>query len=239
MAEDRRRGKIVKPETGSVSADAKEGAYAGVDMREIYEKKPVLYKMIKRLFDIFGSVAAMVILSPVFIVTSIAVKACDGGPAFYSGMRYGKDMKIFPMHKFRSMCVDAESKTEKYLRTGDINGLAFKIKNDPRVTTVGRFIRRTSIDELPQLWNVFKGEMSLVGPRPIQVTDKEINEYEKQRRIVKPGITCFWQVSRREFVPWDEWVDMDLRYIREMSILTDIRIMFETVGALIYKAGHR
>jgi lipopolysaccharide/colanic/teichoic acid biosynthesis glycosyltransferase len=239
MAEDRRGEKIIISENGSETAEAMGGAYAGVDMREIYEKKPVLYKLIKRLFDIFGSAAAMVILSPVFIVTSIAVKACDGGPAFYSGMRYGKDMKIFPMHKFRSMCVDAESKTEKYLRAGDINGLAFKIKNDPRVTTVGRFIRRTSIDELPQLWNVFKGEMSLVGPRPIQVTDKEINEYEKQRWIVKPGITCFWQVSRREFVPWDEWVDMDLRYIREMSILTDIRLMFETVGALIYKAGHR
>ncbi|MCR5012776.1 MAG: sugar transferase [Lachnospiraceae bacterium] len=204
-------------------------------MGEIYEKKPGAYKAVKRLFDIVGSAAALILLSPVFLWTAIAIKACDGGPVFYSGKRYGKDMKVFPMHKFRSMCVDAESKTDEYLRQEDINGLAFKIKDDPRVTKVGRFIRKTSIDELPQLWNVLKGDMSLVGPRPIQLTDKEISEYEKQRWIVKPGITCIWQVSRREFVPWDEWVDMDLKYIYEMSILTDIKILWSTIGAVLRK----
>lgn len=233
MAEAGNNKKIADDQT---KAGALQGAYAGVDMREIYKKKPNAYKAIKRLFDIIGSGAAMIVLSPVFLGTAIAVKTCDGGPVFYSGKRYGKDMKVFPMHKFRSMCVNAESMTGEYLRDDDINGLAFKIKDDPRVTKVGRFIRKTSIDELPQLWNVLKGEMSLVGPRPIQITDKEISEYEKQRWIVKPGITCIWQVSKRDFVPWDEWVDMDLKYIHEMSILTDIKILLDTVSALIYKA---
>lgn len=229
-------GKNKKIEDGHTKAGTHKGAYAGVDMRGIYKKKPAAYKVIKRLFDIVGSGAAMIVLSPVFIGTAIAVKVCDRGPIFYSGKRYGKNMEVFPMHKFRSMCVDAESMTDEYLHDDDINGLAFKIKDDPRVTKVGRFIRKTSIDELPQLWNVFVGQMSLVGPRPIQVTDKEISEYEKQRWIVKPGITCIWQVSRREFVPWNEWVDMDLKYICEMGIITDTKLLFATLGALIYKA---
>ena len=229
MAEINKVEKSMSPESG----EQKKGTYAGVDMREIYEKKPMSYKVIKRLFDILGSAAAMVILLPVFLVTAIAVKACDGGPAFYSGMRYGKDMKYFRMHKFRSMCENAESMTEDYLRASDINGLAFKIKNDPRVTKVGHFIRKTSIDELPQLWNVLKGEMSLVGPRPIQVIGREISEYERQRWIVKPGITCIWQVSRRNYVPWDEWVDMDLEYIQKMSVFTDIKILGATIDTVI------
>ena len=235
MGEDRLGKKI----NDQITAGAKKGAYAGIDMYEIYRNKPKAYKIIKRLFDIFGAILALIVLSPVFLWTAITIKVCDGGPVFYSGKRYGKNMKVFPMHKFRSMCVDAESMTEEYLRDDDINGLAFKIKDDPRVTKVGKFIRKTSIDELPQLWNVLKGEMSLVGPRPIQLTDKEISEYEKQRWIVKPGITCIWQVSKKEFVPWDEWVDMDLKYIREMSILTDIKLLFATVGALVYKAKKR
>ncbi len=212
-------------------------AYVGIDMREVYRKKHLSYKIIKRLFDIFGSTIAMILFSPVFLGTAIAIKLEDGGPVFYSGKRYGKDMKYFPMHKFRSMCIDAEKKTSAVLTDADKNGLAFKIKDDPRITKVGKFIRRTSIDELPQFWNVFKGQMSLVGPRPIQTTDKAIEDYEKQRWIVKPGITAIWQVCGRAEVPWDEWVEMDLKYITEMSLWTDIKLMWITVGAILKKNG--
>ena len=203
----------------------------------MYRKKPFLYKIAKRLFDILGSTVAMILFSPIFIGTAIAIKMEDGGPVFYSGQRYGKDMKYFPMHKFRSMCVDAEKKTGTVLTEADKNGLAFKIKDDPRITKVGKFIRRTSIDELPQFWNVFKGQMSLVGPRPIQTTDKEIEDYEKQRWVVKPGITAIWQVCGRAEVPWDEWVEMDLKYITEMSMWTDIKLIFVTVSAILKKNG--
>ena len=212
-------------------------AYEGIDMWEVYRKKPLSYKIAKRVIDIVGSLVAMLLLLPVFIVTAIAIKMQDGGPAVYSGKRYGIDLKNFPMHKFRSMCLDADKKVGAVITDADKNGLAFKIKDDPRITKVGKFIRKTSIDELPQFWNVLMGEMSLVGPRPIQTTDKEIEPYEKQRWAVKPGITCIWQVAGRALVPWDEWVEMDLKYISEMSLKTDIKLMVITIVALWRKDG--
>ena len=211
--------------------------YVGVNMKKIYRNKPTSYKIAKRLMDIFGSSVAILLFSPVFLGTAIAIKLEDGGPIIYSGQRYGKDLKYFTMHKFRSMCVDAEKKTKAVLTDADKNGLAFKIKDDPRITKVGKFIRRTSIDELPQFWNVLKGQMSLVGPRPIQTTDKKIDPYEKQRWVVKPGITCIWQVCGRAEVPWDEWVEMDLKYIKEMSLWMDIKLMLTTVTAILKKNG--
>ncbi len=211
--------------------------YTGVDMWEVYRRKPILYKAVKRLGDIVGSLCALIVLSPVFLAATIAIKREDKGPAFYSGKRFGKDMKIFPMHKFRSMCVKAEEMTNQVIDEKDKNGLAFKIKDDPRITKVGAFLRRTCIDEIPQFWNVLKGEMSLVGPRPIQTTDKEIEDYEKQRWAVKPGITCFWQACGRHNVPWEEWVDMDLKYIDEMSILTDLMLLWSTADAVVDRSG--
>lgn len=212
-------------------------AYEGIDMKEVYRKKPLYYKVLKRVFDIIGSLLALILFSPIFLATAIAIKREDGGPIIFSGKRYGKDLKYFPMHKFRSMCIDAEKKTATVLSDADKNGLAFKIKDDPRITKVGKFIRRTSIDELPQFWNVLKGEMSLVGPRPIQTTDKEIEDYELQRWVVKPGITAIWQVCGRAEVPWDEWVEMDLKYINEMSLWMDIKLMWMTVVAIWKKDG--
>jgi len=224
-----------KKNTAAFSQEAGETlrrAYEGVDMSEVYRKKPALYKAVKRFADILISVSALVLLSPVMLITAIAIKLEDGGPVFFNGRRLGKDMKCFSMHKFRSMCVDAESMTKEVLKDEDKIGLAFKIKDDPRVTRVGRFIRHRYIDEIPQFINVLEGSMSLVGPRPIQTTEKEIEDYEKQRWIVKPGITCIWQVYGCADTPWDEWVEMDLKYISEMSFLTDLKLLFATVGAV-------
>ncbi len=214
-------------------------AYEGIDMKEVYRKKSMGYKFAKRTLDIVLSGLGLVVLSPVFLITSIAIKLEDGGPVIFSGQRWGKDFKYFPMHKFRSMCVDAEARTNEVISEEDKNGMAFKVKDDPRITKVGRFMRKTTLDELPQLWNVLMGDMSLVGPRPIQTTSDEGDPYDFQRWVVKPGITCYWQVCGRADVPWDEWVEMDLKYINEMSIATDIKLMFKTVAAVLKKEGAR
>ena len=209
---------IQKDENGNVVR-----AYEGVDMKEVYRKKPILYKVIKRATDIVVSGLGMIILSPIFLILAVLIKKEDGGPVIFSGQRWGKDFKYFPMHKFRSMCVDAEAKTNEVISDEDKNGMAFKVKDDPRITKIGRFMRKTSLDELPQLVNVFMGQMSIVGPRPIQTTSDHGDPYDFQRWCIKPGITCYWQVCGRDEVPWDEWVEMDLRYITEMSVRTDLK----------------
>lgn len=213
--------------------------HAGQNMKAVYESKSLAYKAAKRAFDIVVSAFGLVIFSPVFLITATAIKLEDGGSVFFSANRYGKDLQYFPMHKFRSMIPDAEVRLKEFLKDEDKNGMAYKIDNDPRITKTGRFIRRTSIDELPQLWNVLKGEMSIVGPRPIGTTDKEEDPYEMQRWAVKPGITCIWQVSGRADVPWDEWVEMDLDYIEKMSVSEDLRLVCKTFGALFRGDGAR
>ena len=216
-----------------------ERKHVGQDMKAVYKKKPILYKFIKRAFDIISSGIALILLLPLFAVVAILIKKEDGGPVFFTARRYGKDMKRFPMHKFRSMCVNAEEKLKEVLKEEDKNGMAYKIDNDPRITKIGNFLRRTSIDELPQLWNVFKGEMSIVGPRPIGTTDMEEDPYDMQRYTVRPGLTCIWQVSGRVDVPWDEWVEMDLDYIENMSILLDIKLIWQTFSVVVAQDGSR
>lgn len=211
--------------------------FEGMNMKVVYESKPLIYKVVKRFFDIVISAIGLIMLSPIFLITAVLIKREDGGPVFFSGQRWGKDFKYFPMHKFRSMCVDAEKMTSKIVTENDKNGMAFKIIDDPRMTEMGRFMRKTSIDELPQLFNVLKGEMSLVGPRPIQTTTTDGDPYDMQRWCVKPGITCIWQVCGRAEVPWDEWVEMDLRYINGMSLWTDFKILVWTVKAVLHKGG--
>ena len=219
--------------------DTTKRKHTGQDMKVVYQKKSLLYKFIKRTFDIVVSGVALIILSPLFLVVAILIKQEDGGPVFFTARRYGKDMKRFPMHKFRSMCVDAEAKLKEVLKEEDKNGMAYKIDNDPRITKIGNFLRRTSIDELPQLWNVFKGEMSIVGPRPIGTTDMKEDPYDMQRYVVRPGLTCIWQVSGRVDVPWDEWVEMDLDYIEQMSIGLDLRLIWQTFSVVIAQDGAR
>lgn len=209
------------------------------NMKAIYEKKSRGYKILKRAFDIVSSGFALIVLSPVFLCTAIAIKIEDGGPVFFHADRFGKDMSHFKMHKFRSMVVDPDgSKLRELMKNNEMDGHTFKIKDDPRITKVGKFIRRTSIDELPQLWNIFVGEMSVVGPRPIITFDmSKWDEYDKQRWIVQPGLTCIWQISGRADITWEQWVEMDFDYIEKMSMGEDLKLIFGTIPAVLKGEG--
>lgn len=237
MAETTKNGAVVAWDDGRRLAGAPCRPSVDRDsMQAVYDAKPLAYKAAKRAFDVIVSAGALAVLLPLLIATAVAVVADDGMPFIYSAPRLGKDQRPFRMYKFRSMCRDAEDRLGELLADNEQGGAAFKIRDDPRVTRVGRIIRRTSIDELPQLVNVLMGEMSIVGPRPIQST-RPFTSYEMQRLVVRPGITCYWQVAGRADVPWDEWVEMDLDYIRDMSVWTDIRLIARTFGAVMRKAG--
>lgn len=192
-----------------------------------------LYEIIKRLIDVICSFIGVVVLSPLFIVIAIIIKATSKGPVFFSQKRVGKNGKEFDMYKFRSMVVNAEELKEKLASQNEMSGPMFKMKDDPRVTKVGKFIRKTSIDELPQLWNVLKGDMSLVGPRPS--LPKEVAQFEEwmyKRLEVKPGLTCYWQVSGRNNIDFEDWMKLDIKYVDERSTWIDIKLIFKTVGVL-------
>lgn len=208
------------------------------NMREVYARKSKTYKIAKRAFDVVLSSAAIACLSPVFLGTAIAIKMEDGGPVFFTQPRAGKDLKPFKMIKFRSMYPDADKRLAELLKDNEQTGHAFKIKNDPRITRVGHFIRKTSIDELPQLFNIVKGDMSIVGPRPILTWQmEECDAYDRQRLIVQPGLTCFWQVGGRADIEWEEWVELDLDYIEKMSLWTDFKMILETIPAIFESDG--
>ncbi|EEK53695.1 sugar transferase [Bacillus cereus] len=192
------------------------------------------YIFMKRLIDIVGSFCGIIILLPVFIIVAICIKLEDPkGPVFFKQIRVGKDEKDFGMYKFRSMVTDAEEKLQDLLQHNEVSGAMFKMKDDPRVTKIGKFIRKTSIDELPQLINVLKGEMSLVGPRPPLLREvKTYTAYDKQRLKVIPGCTGLWQVSGRSNIGFREMVELDLYYIQYRSILFDFKIILKTVFVL-------
>ena len=208
------------------------------NMRAVYEKKSKLYIVTKRLIDIILSGTALVFLSPIFILTAMAIKVEDSGPVFFTQPRAGKNMKPFKMYKFRSMYVNADEKLKELMKNNEQTGHAFKIKNDPRITKVGKVIRRLSIDELPQLINIIKGDMSIVGPRPILVFQmEECDEYDRQRLIVQPGLTCYWQIGGRANIKWDQWVELDLKYIEDMSLWTDLKMIIGTIPAVFSGDG--
>ena len=192
-----------------------------------------LYEVIKRLIDVVCSFLGVLVLSPLFIIIAIIIKTTSKGPVFFSQKRVGKNGKEFNMYKFRSMVVNAEELKEKLADQNEMSGPMFKMKDDPRVTKVGRFIRKTSLDELPQLWNVLKGEMSLVGPRPS--LPKEVAQFENwmcKRLTVKPGLTCYWQVSGRNNIGFEEWMRLDNKYVDERNLWIDIKLIFKTVLVL-------
>lgn len=208
-----------------------------LNVRSTPDKGP-LWAVVKRTMDIVIASVGLVLSSPIMLVTAIAVKRCDGGPAIFAQERMGKNGMRFRMYKFRSMYVDAEARLEELQKYNQVDGPAFKMENDPRVTPVGRFIRRTSIDELPQLWNVLKGEMSIVGPRPpIPREVEQYTDWDWGRLAVKPGLTCYWQVNGRSDVSFDDWMRLDLKYVEEQGLLTDLKILFKTVGVVLRGSG--
>lgn len=189
------------------------------------------YLIAKRIMDICGALIGLICLSWLFLIVAILIKLEDPkGPVFFKQVRVGKDGKEFYMYKFRSMVTNAEELLESLLHLNETTGAMFKMKNDPRVTKIGRFIRKTSIDELPQLWNVLKGDMSLVGPRPPLPREvAQYTEYDKQRLLVTPGCTGLWQVSGRSSVGFKEMVELDLKYIESRNFWFDLKIIMKTI----------
>lgn len=199
--------------------------------RDINESK--FYLFIKRFIDIISSLLGLIVLSPLLIIVSILIKVDSKGPIFFSQERVGLRGKHFKMYKFRSMVINAEEIKDKLRGKNEMSGPMFKMKNDPRVTKIGKLIRKTSIDELPQLFNVLKGDMSLVGPRPS--LPKEVKEFEPwmlERLEVKPGITCYWQVMGRNSIGFEEWMSLDVKYVHERCLSLDLKLIFKTFFVL-------
>ncbi len=193
-----------------------------------------IYLFFKRLIDIFGSSFGLIILSPVFLIVAIAIKIEDSkGSIIFSQKRVGQYGKEFNMYKFRSMVSNAEELKAKLMEQNEMSGPMFKMKHDPRITKVGKFIRKTSIDELPQLINILMGEMSLVGPRPS--LPKEVVKFESwmlKRLYVKPGLTCYWQVMGRNDIDFEEWMKLDIKYVHDRNFWLDIKLIFKTFFVL-------
>jgi len=207
------------------------------ERRAIINKQRMYYEMydfIKRLFDIIFSLIALIFLCPILLLVAIIIKAESPGPVIFKQERIGANGKPFKMYKFRSMIADAEKFKDDLMKENQRNGPMFKIKNDPRVTKVGYFIRRTSIDELPQLVNVLKGEMSIVGPRPS--LPKEVAQFEPwmlTRLNVKPGLTCYWQVQGRDNIEFEDWMKLDIEYIKDRCFWVDLKLVFKTFFVLL------
>jgi exopolysaccharide biosynthesis polyprenyl glycosylphosphotransferase len=196
------------------------------------------YLFFKRLFDIVLSSLALVALSPLFLAVAIAIKLDSKGPVIYSQLRAGKGGKIFTFYKFRSMFMDADQKQMLLLSRNEADGPVFKIADDPRITKVGRFLRKTSIDEFPQLINILRGEMSIVGPRPPLLREMVQYTPEQMHRLdVKPGLTCYWQISGRSDLSFEKWMELDFQYIRERSLWTDFKIILKTFPAVLSERG--
>ncbi|RIH63417.1 sugar transferase [Mariniphaga sediminis] len=192
----------------------------------------------KSVFDLFFSFSVIMLISPVFLIIAIAIRLEDGGSVFFIQERVGLNGRRFPIFKFRTMVANAEALKVSLQGLNEQSGPVFKIRNDPRVTRIGRFLRKTSFDELPQFFNVLRGEMSVVGPRPpIPSEVEEYKQWQKRRLTVKPGITCTWQVSGRNGIPFEEWVRLDLEYIDNWSFTRDVILVLKTVKVILKRTG--
>lgn len=212
---------------------------------ELLDREEVLlagrrYWLIRRIQDIFFSLLALLVLWPFMLILALIIYIdSPGASPIFSQTRVGRDGKEFSFYKFRSMRPDAEACLEELLEYNEMEGPTFKMKEDPRITRVGKFIRRASIDELPQLVNILKGDMSIVGPRPgLPREVEQYDDYARQRLLVQPGLTCYWQIQRdRNSLTFDEWVDLDVKYIRERSFRTDWKIIIKTFAAVLHMYG--
>ncbi|MCC4404981.1 sugar transferase [Limosilactobacillus reuteri] len=197
-------------------------------------KSRFIYHGIKRIFDIVAAACGIIILSPLMIIIAVLIKAEDHGPIFYKQVRVGKNGKTFKMYKFRSMFVNADQMLAELKEQNDVEGPMFKMKDDPRITRIGHFIRKHSLDELPQFFNVIKGEMSLVGPRPpLPAEVAEYSDYDKQRLYIIPGCTGLWQATKRNEVGFSEMVQLDIEYIKKANFWFDLWIIWKTVEIVI------
>ena len=209
------------------------------DRKEILRTKR-LYWMGRRAQDVFFSLLALIVLAvPMAIVALVIWADSPGASPIFSQDRVGRDGKIFKFYKFRSMIPNAEARLKDVLAQNEMDGPVFKMKNDPRITRVGRFIRRTSIDELPQLINILKGDMSIVGPRPALPREvAQYTDYERQRLYVTPGLTCYWQIQpNRNELTFDEWMELDLKYIHDRNFWLDWKLIFQTIWAVVRMYG--
>ena len=198
------------------------------------------YWVLRRAQDIVFSLLALILLAPMALLISLAIVLdSPGDGAIFRQRRVGRDGKLFWLYKFRTMCPDAEEQLNELLSQNQMDGPVFKIKGDPRITRVGRFLRKTSLDELPQLLNVLQGDISIVGPRPALPREVELySDYQRQRLYVTPGLSCYWQIApHRNEMSFDEWVALDLKYIQERSFWVDWKIIFLTVRAMLMKYG--
>lgn len=212
-----------------------------MDVAKTTEKSLTLsrnYLIAKRALDIIVCAGTLIVLAPLWILLALAIKLDSRGPILFKQLRVGKDRRPFYCLKFRSMSADAEKRKTEIAHLNEVDGPVFKIRNDPRVTRVGRFIRKTSLDEFPQLINVLRGEMTLVGPRP--PIPREVEQYEDwmlRRLDVTPGLTCIWQISGRSNVSFEQWMRMDLQYIDTCSLRQDISILLRTIPAVLFGKG--
>lgn len=203
-------------------------------------KQDRLYLTMKRALDIVGSIIALVLLAPIILICALLIFLDDPhGSPFFRQTRVGIDGKEFKLWKLRSMVCNAEDLLESLRSQNEMDGPAFKIEDDPRITRIGHFIRKTSVDELPQFWNVLKGDMSMVGPRPPLPSEvAEYTNYQMQRLSVKPGLTCIWQTQpKRNDMSFDEWVELDLEYIENRSLLMDLKLIFKTAKTMVCGEG--
>lgn len=221
------RARRLKEELGSVPV-------TGIEDR-------VAYRFVKRAFDIVFSAAVLIVFCWLYAIIAVLVKVDDPkGPVFFSQERVGKDGRTFRMLKFRSMCVGAEDKFAELRELNEKTGPVFKIAEDPRITRVGKWLRKLSLDELPQFINVLRSDMSIVGPRPALPAEvATYDDYQRQRLLVKPGLTCYWQTRRnRDSITFDEWVDLDLLYIKKCSVWSDLKLIIQTVGVVLTAQGN-
>lgn len=212
--------------------------FEGQSVVTFFREAQLWHLLAKRLMDIVLSAILLVVFAPLMALVAILVRVTSPGPVFFIQERVGMNKRLFPMYKFRSMYSDAEARKAELERMNEMGGPVFKMRNDPRITPLGRFIRQTSIDELPQLWNVFKGDMSLVGPRP--PIPKEVDKYvwmDRRRLSIRPGITCLWQISGRNQLTFDQWMELDRKYIENWTIWLDISILFRTIPAVLLRKG--
>lgn len=215
----------------------------GLPAAEVQNLRTLLVKKMpcwKRAIDILGAGTGLLLLSPLLLIISAAIKLTSSGPVMFTQRRAGIGGRPFKIYKFRTMCVDAEAKKQSLRAQSEQDGPAFKIKHDPRITRIGKILRETSLDELPQLWNVLVGGMSLVGPRPLPVDESdECAPWQHRRLDVTPGLTCIWQVKGRSRVTFDEWVRMDISYIRRRKLAHDLLILVQTIPAVLLRRGAR